>query len=88
MYTLQGAKKKLGESGYKEVEGQLDLLSAISPAPEPTLQVKKVSEPIIKKTEEIKEKIEVEVERDIPVKTKAFLQELKSELNEIKNLLQ
>src|SRR5210317_914964 len=29
MYTVQGAKKKLMESGYKEVEGQLDLLSPI-----------------------------------------------------------
>ena len=29
MYTIQGAKKKLMESGYKEVEGQLDLLASI-----------------------------------------------------------
>ena len=29
MYTIQGAKKKLMESGYREVEGQLDLLAPI-----------------------------------------------------------
>jgi len=31
MYTVQGAKKKLAESGYKEVEGQLNLLAPIQP---------------------------------------------------------
>jgi DNA-binding transcriptional MerR regulator len=33
MYTIQGAKKRLSESGYKEVEGQLNLLSALPSVP-------------------------------------------------------
>lgn len=31
MYTIQGARKKLADAGYKEVEGQLDLLNIFAP---------------------------------------------------------
>ena len=39
MYTVQGAKKKLMESGYKEVEGQMDLLSGSEPVSPPVRAV-------------------------------------------------
>ena len=33
MYTVQGAKKKLQESGYQEVQGQTNLLTSVSTEP-------------------------------------------------------
>lgn len=89
MYTVQGAKKKLAESGYKEVEGQLDLLSAIpkdGKAEPKTIVEEKVSKP----EPESKTAPEPALEQDKKAaseKCMKLVSEVKSELVEISNLL-
>lgn len=86
MYTVQGAKKKLMESGYKEVEGQLDLLSSI---PEKKLQNRTdASSSAAAAVKEDKEEDEKKKPSADGMGTaRKLVSEIKSELNEILVLL-
>ncbi len=101
MYTVQGAKKKLLDSGYKEVEGQLDLLTALQPtqstpltpvspvSPQqstiPISQPQSSSSASSPSTEKTSESSSVPPQDG--AKTKDFLKEIKTELQSIKSLL-
>jgi len=80
MYTVQGAKKKLQESGYQEVQGQTNLLAEVPRIASENIvrvqQVEKVRSP----------DNENKLQRIID-KQKRVIDELKSELVQIKMML-
>lgn len=49
MYTVQGARKKLSDSSYKEIEGQLNLLSSIPQSSVMPSNSNQVSQPAVDK---------------------------------------
>jgi DNA-binding transcriptional MerR regulator len=88
MYTVQGAKKKLMESGYKEVEGQLDLLSSIQDKKlHDKTGILTLSAAGEQKDSPKKVKDEKPRPSDVKKVSKNLFREIRDELNEILSLL-
>ena len=85
MYTVQGAKKKLSESGYKEVEGQLDLLSSFAKI---ATTAEQISEAKAQKSREKPESETTVTNKAIPTASHKVLTEIANELKEVVKLFQ